>query len=186
MMVCRPLTCGVLSNTLSVWGRGWVCWAEAKSALRAKGRQSAKKQKKHKGRLKMVNWLSAPGRSAAQRQARHCSRQHMNEPGVRSLHKALTQKARRGGSKPRKKRWRMCELTWHWAHAALEEDERQKTIKCPSREGVYCWCASDRRLKVSLPITSAKKDSKTICSFCHLKWANQTMSDQLLNKKQCI
>lgn len=34
MMVCRPLTCGVLSNTLSVWGSGWVCWADARSALR--------------------------------------------------------------------------------------------------------------------------------------------------------
>ena len=36
MMVCRPLTCGVLSNTLSVWGSGWFCWAEARSALRPK------------------------------------------------------------------------------------------------------------------------------------------------------
>lgn len=36
----------------------------------------------------------------------------------------INTKARRGGSKPRKKIWRMCELTWHWAHAALEEDER--------------------------------------------------------------
>lgn len=34
MMVCRPLTCGVLSNTLRVWGSGCICWAEARRALR--------------------------------------------------------------------------------------------------------------------------------------------------------
>lgn len=33
MMVWRPRTCGVLSNTLRVWGNGWDWWAVARSAL---------------------------------------------------------------------------------------------------------------------------------------------------------
>lgn len=33
MMVCMPLTWGVLSRTLRVWGRGWAWCAEARAAL---------------------------------------------------------------------------------------------------------------------------------------------------------
>lgn len=33
IMVCIPRTCGVLSKTHSVWGRGWAWWAEASAAL---------------------------------------------------------------------------------------------------------------------------------------------------------
>ncbi len=33
MMVCMPRTCGVLSRTLRVCGRGWAWWADARAAL---------------------------------------------------------------------------------------------------------------------------------------------------------
>lgn len=40
MMVCMPRTCGVLSRTLSVFGRGCPWWAEARAALQRGRAQS--------------------------------------------------------------------------------------------------------------------------------------------------